>query len=111
MKKLAIPTLVMGILLVSVSVVRGQSKPQLDSMIQAEAKAEETPLILKFEPRFAAHETARRMEIENKRALIDSLDISESRRLKLIRDLYKSEPTRRLSKALLADSRYEEDPR
>ncbi len=110
MKKLLVNWLVLGTFLFSIHAVYGQEKPQKNALMQTEEEAEETPLILKFEPQFAAAEAARREEIETKRALIDSLDISETRRQKLLRDLYKSEGSRRLNKVLLADTRIEEDP-
>jgi hypothetical protein len=82
----------------------------LEALLQAEAEAEETSLILKFEPRFIEEEAARKRDIAHKRAVIDSLDLSASRRLKLMRDLYRGEPTKRLDKVRLADTRFEEDP-
>lgn len=110
MKRLVICLLLSGMFLMTIQVVWGQEMPQKEALIQAEQAEEETPLILKFEPQFAAAEAERREEIEMKKALIDSLDISESRRQKLIRDLYKSEGSRRLNKILLANTRFEEDP-
>ena len=42
------------------------------------------------------------------RALIDSLDISEGKRQKLIRDLYKNNGSKQLNKILLANNKFEE---
>jgi hypothetical protein len=43
------------------------------------------------------------------RLLIDSLDISENKRRKLIRDLYRTNGTKKVSKYLLVENKFEEN--
>ncbi len=66
------------------------------------------PKLFKFEPDYLAAKEAQRKEILLKRALIDSMDISEGRRQKLVRDLYRNKDSKRLTKILLANNKFEE---
>jgi hypothetical protein len=84
-----------------------QEKPQ--KIARMEAEEEEGPLVLKFEPDFLASEEASRAEMERIKQIIDTLDISENKRLKLIRDLYRNKESKRLSKILVADTEFEDD--
>lgn len=83
-----------------------QYTPQKEAKLQVEA--EEGPKLFKFEPDYLSAEEARRKEILLMRAMIDSLDISESKRQKLIRELYKNNGSRKLNKILLANNKFEE---
>ena len=65
-------------------------------------------MLFKFEPDYLSAEEARRSEILLMRAMIDSLDISEGKRQKLIRDLYKNNGSKKLNKILLANNKFEE---
>ena len=55
-----------------------------------------------------ATKETRRSEILLIRAMIDSLDISEGKRKKLKRDLYKNNSSKKLNKILLANNKFEE---
>ena len=70
---------------------------------------EEGPLVLKFEPKFLTSVEVRRAEMKRTRQILDTLDISERRRKKLLKDLYKNGLTKRLSKAILVDTQFEDD--
>ncbi len=83
-----------------------QQRPQKEAKLQEEE--EEGPKLFKFEPDYLAAEEARRKEILVMRVMIDSLDISEGKRQKLIRDLYKNNGSRKLNKILLANNKFEE---
>jgi len=83
-----------------------QYTSQKEAKLQVEA--EEGPKLFKFEPDYLSAEEARRKEILLMRAMIDSLDISESKRQKLIRELYKNNGSRKLNKILLANNKFEE---
>ena len=67
-----------------------------------EEQALKGPLLFEYDSTYLAARQAEREEFILKKALIDSMDISEKFRDKLIRDLYKAKPTKRLTKALLA---------
>ena len=105
MKKLLRTALFMGFLLMA-KTSYAQYTPQKEAKLQAEA--EEGPKLFKFEPDYLSAEEARRKEILLMRAMIDSLDISESKRQKLIRELYKNNGSRKLNKILLANNKFEE---
>lgn len=65
-------------------------------------EAQQGPVLFDYDSTYLAAIEAERAELLRKKTLIDSMDISNSLREKLIRDLYKAKPTKRLTKALLA---------
>lgn len=69
---------------------------------------EEGPIMFKFEPDFVYQNERRKAEIALTRSIIDTLDISERKRLKLLRDLYKNGVSKRLQKAILVENTYED---
>ncbi len=71
------------------------------------AQEDEAPAMYKFEPNYIESVEKRTAEIKRKRAIIDTLDISEAKRKKLILDLYKNGPTKRLNRVLLADTTFD----
>lgn len=71
-------------------------------------EAEEGPIMFKFEPNFLSQNEKRKEKIAFTKKLIDSLDVSERKRLKLLKDLYKNGVSKRLQKALLAENTYED---
>jgi len=82
-----------------------QDTPQITANIIEE---EEGPLLTKFEPGFQESNEERMAEIRRKRSILDTLDISERKRRRLLRDLYKNKDTERLTKILLADTEFED---
>jgi hypothetical protein len=105
MKKLLRTALFMGILFLA-KTSYAQYTPQKEARKQLEE--EEGPKLFQFEPDYLTAEEAHRKEILLMRTMIDSLDISENKRQKLIRDLYKSNGSKKLSKILLANNKFEE---
>ena len=87
--------------------VTAQEKPQKEAIEKAEE--EEEPVIFKFEPEYLDAMAAREAEIRRRKAIIDTLDISEAKRRRLLRDLYRDKETKLLSKYLLADTRFEDE--
>jgi hypothetical protein len=81
------------------------SKKVQDPMMEEE---EEGPLMYKFEPDFITTNEKRSKEIAMTRNLIENMDISDNKRRRLLRDLYKNEPSKRLQKALVADIKFED---
>jgi len=67
------------------------------------------PMMLRFEPDYAAEQLKRRNVILAKRRIIDTMDISEKKKLRLIRDLYKDINSKRLQKAMLVDTKFEDE--
>ncbi|WP_297794766.1 hypothetical protein [uncultured Eudoraea sp.] len=84
-----------------------QEKPQLEAKLQL--VEEEGPKLYKFEPDYQESNDARRKEILLMKTLIDSLDLSEGKRQKLIRDLYRNKGSKKLQKILLANNQFEEE--
>lgn len=97
MKKVLLVLLATGCCAISITSLSAQETPQLDARLKE--KAEASPLIFNFAPNYKSAQEKEREELELKIARIDSMDISESRKFKLIRDLYRSKESRRLLKA------------
>ncbi len=75
---------------------------------ESRIEEEEGPLMYKFEPDFIAANEKHSKEIAMTRKLLENLDISDNKRRRLLRDLYKNEPSKRLQKALVADIKFED---
>ena len=76
--------------------------------IKNELDEDDGPVMFKFEPDYISSIEKRRQEIAQTKEILDTLDISENKRRKLLRDLYKNGVTKRLSKALVADTKFED---
>lgn len=86
-----------------------QSDPQRAYKIETRnVEEEDGPMMFKFEPNFLFSKERRREEMAQTRRILDTLDISENKRKKLLKDLYKNGLTKRLSKALITDNKFEE---
>lgn len=68
----------------------------------------EGPLMYKFEPNFLGAEERRKKDIKFARAIIDTLTISERKRRRLLKDLYKNGVSERLTSTWLVDSKFED---
>lgn len=98
--------LVTGCFTVGTMVLPAQERPQFDAKLEAES----TPLILSYVPDYESAEQQEREALEEKIARIDSMEISETRRYKLVRDLYRNRNSKRLNKALMAKNAFEDIP-
>ena len=85
-----------------------QDKKPKPSAKQFAEEEEEVPNMFKFEPDFLAKTEAKKARIERARRILDTLDIPERRKRKLLKDLYKNGITDRLSKSVLADIQFED---
>jgi hypothetical protein len=97
MKKTLIALFASGCCALSSTSLYAQETPQLDARQKEEAEA--SPLIFSFAPNYKNAQQREREELELKIAEIDTMDISETRKFKLIRDLYRKKETKRLQKA------------
>lgn len=79
------------------------SQSKIDSL-----EDDDGPIVFKFEPDYLSKNEQRKAEIARVRKIIDTLDISDKKRLKLVKDLYKVGGTRRLNKALLVETKFED---
>ncbi|QCW99958.1 hypothetical protein FGM00_07540 [Aggregatimonas sangjinii] len=75
---------------------------------QIAEEEEDGPSMFKFEPDIMAKKEAKMARIERARRILDTLDIPERRKRKLLKDLYKNGITDRLSKSVLADINFED---
>jgi len=73
-----------------------------------EEEVDEGPLVYKFEPNYTDAQLAKMAEFKRRKAIIDTMTISENKRRKLLRDLYKAKGSKRLSKVMLADTKFED---
>ena len=106
MKKDLLLLFCIGLCVICSSNLLAQQGTQSGTTINSEE--EEGPKLFKFEPDYQAAEEAQRKEILLKRGLIDSMDISEGKRQKLVRDLYRNKDSKRLTKILLANNKFED---
>lgn len=98
---------VLFLLALTLHKVTAQEKPQKEAIEKAEA--EEAPVMFQFEPEYLAAMEARAEEIKRRKAIIDTLDISEGKRRRLLRELYRNKDSRLLYKYLLADTEFEDE--
>jgi hypothetical protein len=98
------------LLLLGASSAYAQSDSHLQSKIDVKNPEEEDegPIMFKFEPNYISAIESRREAIVKTKQLLDTLDISENKRRKLLKDLYKNEATKRLSKVLVANTSFED---
>ena len=99
-------------MLFSVSIKAQETKEKVPEKKESKEKIleeEEGPFMFKFEPDFEDQQSKKKAIIALTRSIIDTLDISERKRLKLLRDLYKNGVSKRLEKAILVETTFEED--
>lgn len=107
MKKIAVIALVAGWFIFYTPELTAQDSLQkkANNLLEEE---EDGPLMYKFEPDFIIAEEQRKAEIMQTRSILDTMDISEAKRRRLLRDLYKNGVSKRLSKALYAETKFED---
>lgn len=80
----------------------GQQAPQLDSILRAREEA--GPKMLEFQPEHHTLNTLRRIRFEEFKARLDTLDIPEAKRYRIMRDLYRGKESRLLARYLPPDT-------
>ena len=75
---------------------------------QPVSEEDDSPTMFKFEPDFLTTSEMRKVRIQEARKMLDTMDISERKRRKLLKDLHKNGITERLSKTLYADTKFED---
>ncbi|MDC6354039.1 MULTISPECIES: hypothetical protein [Robiginitalea] len=68
------------------------------------AREEAGPKMLEFQPEHHALNTLRRIRLEEFKARLDTLDIPESKRYRIMRDLYRGRESRLLARYLPSDT-------
>lgn len=95
MKRLCIA----GLLCCSLSAT-GQKTPQLDALLASQKNP--TPALLEYAPTFEEQQAARRNRLNTLKAQLDTLDIPETKRYRIMRDLYRGRGVHWLEKYHLA---------
>ncbi len=83
--------------------IQSQENEEIMASVWAE-KAEDGPIMFKFEPDYLLSIADRKARIRITRAILDSMDISEGKRRRLLKDLYKYGLTNRLLDAIKSDA-------
>jgi hypothetical protein len=91
--------LTLGFTVVGTGQLSAQEKPQLEARLEEES----VPLIFSYAPDYDKAAQQEREALAAKIARIDSLDISDTKRYKLIRDIYRNKDSKRLTRALTAE--------
>lgn len=107
MKKTSLALLCACFCLLFTLSITAQDSPKKTDAPKA-VEEEQGPIVFKFEPDFTSQNEKRKAEIALTRSIIDTLSISERKRVKLLRDLYKNGVSKRLEKALLAENKFED---
>lgn len=76
--------------------------------VKATLEEDEGPLMFKFEPSYTSAEGKRKQEILHNKAMVDSLDISDRKRKKLMKAVYSSDFSKHLSKIVTVDTKFED---
>ena len=69
---------------------------------------EEGPMVLKFEPDFVAASIKKRALFLEKRSMIDTMDISDRKRQRLLKQLYQGKSPKELQGGAVADTKFED---
>lgn len=77
-------------------VASGQKTPQLDARVAALDNP--APALLEYDPDFEEQEAGRRERLSALKAQLDTLDIPETRRYRIMRDLYRGREVHWLEK-------------
>lgn len=70
---------------------------------------EDAPVMFQFEPDYAAAQLKNREALLKKIRALDTLNISEKKRLRLIKALYKDLNSQKVQKAILVETQFEDD--
>lgn len=108
LKKIVFTFLLGGYFILTPHEIQSQNTFEEKTADRIEEAEEKETLIHKFEPNFLNAEEQRKKDIELVRAIIDTLNISDRKRRKLLKDLYKNGVSERLSKAWLVDTKFED---
>jgi len=74
----------------------GQKTPQLDALVAAQKNP--APALHEFAPKFEEQEAGRRERLKALKEQLDTLDIPDSRRYRIMRDLYRGREVHWLEK-------------
>ncbi len=91
--------LFVGLCCIGLSVC-GQETPQLDALVAAQQHP--SPALPAYAPNFKKQDAARRDRLEWLKAQVDTLDIPESKRYRIMRDLYRGKEVHWLEKYRLS---------
>jgi len=102
--------LVLFVFIVVLGTLDSRAQEKLNDIQKATCldEDEKDPVMFRFEPDFVKKNEERKTEIARTRKMIDTLNVSDRKRLRLLKDLYKNGLSKRLKKALLVDTNFAE---
>lgn len=106
MKKLSLVLFFLNALFLSSFEMTAQDTAQKE-INHKDNEEEEGPLMFKFEPDFLISVAERREELKRKRELLDTMDISDRKRRKLLKNLLKTTKIKHPPKVLVTDNTFE----
>ena len=106
MKNFTVPFFASILLLVNSFDAKAQEK-KIKKSNPTSLQEEEKPLLYKFEPNFLSAVAEHRDEIKRKREGIDTLDVSDRVRRKMLKDILKTTALQQ-PKQLVTDSKFED---
>ncbi|MRH99538.1 hypothetical protein GH721_03235 [Kriegella sp. EG-1] len=107
MKKNFLAVLCIGFVVFSSATLSAQQYEEAKKNVVSEE--EEGPLMFKFEPNFLTAVENRQDEINKARAVIDTMQISDRKRRRLLRDLHKNPKAVLVSKTSVAETKFEDN--
>ena len=109
MKKITIVFLLGAFFVLSTTSLKAQETPSGKKMAELLEEEDEGPMMYRFEPDYLTSLEQRKVKIEQTRAILDTLDISDRKRRRLLKELYKNGISERLSKALYTETKFEDE--
>lgn len=111
MKRISLFLALNTFLLLSTTLMYAQSEPETKGkiIVISTEDEEDGPIMFKFEPDYLLTTENRKEKIAQTKRILDTLDITENKRRRLLKDLYKNGLTKRLSKVLVVENKYEEN--
>lgn len=107
MKNISVLMICIFTLLLCTSITYAQVPPNkhIDTSYLDET---DEPVMFKFEPDFLAKNKQRKIAIAKTRKIIDTLPVTDRKRQRLLKDLYKNGVSKRLKKALLVETKFDD---
>ncbi|MFX0556936.1 hypothetical protein ACOCEA_09060 [Maribacter sp. CXY002] len=109
MKKLVFAALGCSFILGLNSLKAQSAQNEITKTVAQIGEEEEGPIMYQFEPDYVSAKTERRNSLRAKIRALDTLPISERKRLKLVKALYRDLNSEKFEKTILANTQFEDD--
>ncbi|WP_430908037.1 hypothetical protein [Maribacter sp. 2-571] len=108
MKKLPYLLLPFIFLMAGANAIAQQNNTDNKEIQKMDKEEDDGPSLFKFEPTYMTSMAAKRERLRRTRELLDTMDISDRKRKRLLKDLYKNGLTDRLE-LLLTETKFEDE--